>query len=77
MRSPRAAGLETLLAAVAGRDEAAFGTFYDATSARAYALILRITQRAALTEEVMADVYLQVWLQAQRFDAARGNAQAW
>lgn len=76
-QSTDAAGLEALLAAIAGRDEAAFAAFYDATSARAYALILRITQMAALAEEVMSDVYLQVWQQAQRFDAARGNAQAW
>lgn len=70
-------GLDALLAAVAGGDETAFAAFYDATSARAYALILRITRAAALAEEVMSDVYLQVWQQAQRFDAARGNAQAW
>ncbi|MBI5040048.1 MAG: sigma-70 family RNA polymerase sigma factor [Gammaproteobacteria bacterium] len=76
-QSADAAGLEALLAAVADRDEAAFAAFYDATSARAYALILRITQMATLAEEVMSDVYLQVWQQAQRFDAARGNAQAW
>lgn len=71
------AGLEALLAAIAAGDETAFATLYDATSARAYALILRITQVAALAEEVMSDVYLQVWQQAQRFDPARGNAQAW
>lgn len=76
-RPPEETGPEALLAAVAGRDEAAFAAFYDATSSRAYALILRITQSAALAEEVMADVYLQVWQQAQRFDAARGSAQAW
>lgn len=71
------AGLEALLAVIAQRDEAAFARFYDATSARAYGLILRITRVVALAEEVMADVYLQVWQQAQRFDPTRGNALAW
>ena len=69
--------LEALVGAIAQQNEAAFAEFYDATSARAYGLILRITGSTPAAEEVMSDVYLQVWQQAQRFDLNRGNAMAW
>ena len=38
---------------------------------------MRITQQIDIAEEVVGDVYLQVWRQADRFDPARGNALAW
>ena len=40
-------------------------------------LVLRITQKMEIAEEVVSDVYLQVWRQADRFDSTRGNALAW
>ena len=66
-----------LLQAVANNDRAAFAAFYDATTERALSLVLRITQQIDIAEEVVSDVYLQVWRQADRFDPARGNALAW
>lgn len=69
--------LESLLVAIAQKDESAFASFYDATLNRVYGLALRITQRHEFAEEVVCDVYLQVWRQAARFDTLRGNAQAW
>ena len=59
------------------RDQAALAALYDATSARVYGLVLRITQRRTLAEEVLADTYWQVWRQAPRFDAQRGAAITW
>lgn len=69
--------LTPLITAIAQQNENNFAVFYDTTAARAYALILRITQSVPLAEEVMSDAYLQVWQQAQRFDPARGNGWAW
>ena len=69
--------LAELLLAVANKDRLAFAAFYDATAERALSLVLRITQKMEIAEEVMGDVYLQVWRQADRFDPARGNALAW
>lgn len=67
----------SLLARMAARDEAALAQFYDATAARVYALARRITGQPQAAEEVASDVYLQVWRQAQRYDAARGKVIAW
>ena len=40
-------------------------------------LVSRITQNLDIAEEVVSDVYLQVWRQANRFDTLRGNVLAW
>ena len=69
--------LGKLLQAVAQKDRTAFDAFYNATTERVLSLVLRITRQIDIAEEVVSDVYLQVWRQADRFDPARGNALAW
>ena len=69
--------LGELLQAVARKDRTAFEAFYDATTERALSIVLRITQQIDVAEEVVSDVYLQIWRQADRFDPTRGNALAW
>jgi RNA polymerase sigma factor (sigma-70 family) len=66
-----------LLRLVAHQDQAAFARLYDATAARVYGLVLRITGRRDAAEEVSSDAYLQVWQQAQRYDVSRGSPLAW
>lgn len=65
------------IARIARQDERALEALYDATAARVNGLVLRITQRAALAEEVLEDTYWQVWRQAPRFDAERGRPITW
>ncbi|MGI9302590.1 MAG: sigma-70 family RNA polymerase sigma factor [Gammaproteobacteria bacterium] len=69
--------LAALLQSITQRDNEAFRQFYDDTVGRVYALALRITRKPQAAEEVVCDVYLQVWNQASRFDAQRGSALAW
>ncbi len=69
--------LGALLARSARGDESAFAELYDATSARAYGLALRVVRDPAQAEEVCQEAYLEVWRTASRFDAARGSAVAW
>lgn len=69
--------LEPLLKAIAGKDNNAFEAFYDATVRRVYGLAVRITQSQEMAEEVVGDVYLQVWRQASRFDSGRGGVMGW
>ena len=69
--------LRSLLARVAAGEAAALATLYDATAARVYAVALRITRDAGSAEEVVSDVYLQVWKTAARYDVARGPVIAW
>lgn len=74
---PEQQTLVSLLARIARQDETALAEFYDATVARAYALACRITREARGGEEVVLDVYFQVWQQAQRYNSLRGTVLAW
>ncbi len=69
--------LRSLVSAVAAGDAEALGELYDATAGRTYAIALRITRRTDEAEEVVCDVYHQVWRQAGRFDPARGSVPGW
>lgn len=79
--TPETDGQETVLRALLvrlrRRDETALAEFYDATAARVYALAKRIVRQAGIAEEVVSDVYLQIWQQAERYDAARGRVLTW
>jgi RNA polymerase sigma factor (sigma-70 family) len=66
-----------LIARIAAADPAALAEFYDMTAGRVYALALRITAQRTTAEEVVSDVYLQVWRQAGRYDPKRGRALVW
>ena len=66
-----------MLAAIAKGDEQALGALYDATVGRVYGLALRIVRRREAVEEVVEDVFLQVWQQAGRYDIARGKPLTW
>lgn len=69
--------LAALIERIVAHDEQALAALYDATCARVHGLVLRITRRGALAEEVVEDTYWQVWRQAPRFDAERGKCITW
>jgi RNA polymerase sigma factor (sigma-70 family) len=69
--------LAQLLLAIAKADQAALATFYDATVSRVYSVALRIVRLADLAEEVTADVFMQVWREASRYDINRGRVLGW
>ena len=72
-----AARLSDLLRRASHGDEAAFAEFYDATSARAYGLALRVVRNPAHAEEVTQEAFLDAWKSSTRFDPARGSAAGW
>lgn len=65
------------LTAIAQGDEAALAAFYDATLNKVYGLALRITGKQESAEDVVSDVYLQVWREAGRYDTQRGRVITW
>ncbi|HET9530496.1 MAG TPA: sigma-70 family RNA polymerase sigma factor [Blastocatellia bacterium] len=58
-------------------DQSALTTLYDSTSRLVFGLILRILGDRATAEEVLLDVYTQVWRQAALYDRSRGAPLAW
>ena len=69
--------LVRLLAEVAARDRSAFAALYNLTSAKLYGVILRISRRRDLADEVMQEVYVKIWERAADFDPARASPIAW
>lgn len=69
--------LAGLLERVVTRDVEAFSLLYDATVHRVFAAAKRIVGNHETAEEVVSDVYLQVWRDAARYDSARAQVQTW
>ncbi len=66
-----------LIHRIAGGDQIALGTFYDSTSSLVFGLMLRMLTDRATAEEVLLDVYKQVWRQASLYDNSRGTPLGW
>jgi RNA polymerase sigma-70 factor (ECF subfamily) len=66
-----------LIRGVADGDQQALAALYDATSRTIYGLLLRILADASAAEEVLLDVYTQVWHQAASYTRERGTPFAW
>ncbi len=62
---------------IARREEQALGELYDATVGRTYGTALRIVSSPQLAEEVVSDVYFQVWREAHCYDRDRALVQSW
>ena len=66
-----------LIRRVADGDQSALTELYDATSRLVFGLILRVVTDRSSAEEVLLDVYTQVWRQASSYDSKRGAPLAW
>jgi RNA polymerase sigma-70 factor, ECF subfamily len=66
-----------LVARIAGGDQQAMSLLYNGTNRLVFGLILRILGDRGMAEEVLLDVYAQVWRQAERYDTARGAPLGW
>ncbi|MEO8101753.1 MAG: sigma-70 family RNA polymerase sigma factor [Betaproteobacteria bacterium] len=69
--------LRECLQGICRQDQSALGRFYDLTVGRVYGIALRIVRHADMAEEVVSDVYMQVWRDAHRYDDARGKVLGW
>jgi RNA polymerase sigma-70 factor (ECF subfamily) len=58
-------------------DADSLGSLYDESSSVLFSLAVRILNDAADAEEVVLDVYQQIWRKAETFDVARGTVWGW
>lgn len=66
-----------LLARVSLHDRQAFSQLYQLTSAKLFAISLRITQQEKLSEEALQDAFMTVWNRAAQFDPEKAQAITW
>src|SRR5690349_4215550 len=62
---------------VAAGERAALRQLYDATSAKLFAVCLRILSDREESEDVLQEVYVTIWRRADRFDANRAGVITW
>jgi RNA polymerase sigma-70 factor (ECF subfamily) len=66
-----------LIVAVARGDRAALALLYDRFSPVVYAVALRMLGNRADAEDVVQEVFLQVWKRGETFRPDRGSFQCW
>jgi len=68
--------VNALLYRVQKQDKQALQSLYELTSGKLLGLIFRIVKDEPEAEDVLQDVFIKVWLQANQYDG-KGNAWAW
>ena len=67
----------SLLERVVRKDESALSALYDRYSGLVYSEAKRILRDTGAAEEILQDLFHQVWRTAERFDQARGSLAGW
>jgi RNA polymerase sigma-70 factor (ECF subfamily) len=71
------AALAALVQRIVHQDEAALAELYRRLASRVFRQASRVVRDIGTAEEVVEDVFWQVWRQAPRFDSTRGVVLAW
>jgi RNA polymerase sigma-70 factor (ECF subfamily) len=75
--SERSRELSQLLARSGMGDRAAFAALYEKSSPHLFTVILRICRDRAQAEDILQEVYVNVWRAASGFDAAQSQPLTW
>lgn len=75
--SERSIELSQLLARAGLGDRAAFATLYERTSAHLLGVVMRINRDRGQAEDVLQEVFVNVWRAARSFDAAQSQPLTW
>jgi RNA polymerase sigma-70 factor (ECF subfamily) len=67
----------SLLARVVQKDESALAALYDRYSGLVYAEASRVLRDKGAAEEILQDIFYQVWRTAEKFDPQRGSLPGW
>jgi len=67
----------SLLARIGKKDEDALSALYDRYSGLVYSEAKRILRDTGAAEEILQDLFYQVWQTAERFDPAKGSLPGW
>ncbi len=66
-----------LVSAIRSADQGAMAALYDRYSSIVYSVALRVLQDTGAAEDVLQDVFMQLWRNPGAFDASRGHMAAW
>jgi RNA polymerase sigma-70 factor, ECF subfamily len=66
-----------LIQQVAKQDRDAFSQLYDRFSTLVFTLAMRMLKARSDAEDLLQEVFVQVWRQAKNYSAERGSPEAW
>jgi len=66
-----------LIQSIACGERQAFESFYDRFAPLAYTLAMRILQNRSAAEDLVQEIFLQVWQRAATYSQDRGDPQTW
>jgi RNA polymerase sigma-70 factor (ECF subfamily) len=66
-----------LIQQVAKQDREAFSQLYDRCSSLVFSLAMRMLKVRSDAEDLLQEVFVQVWRQAENYSADRGSPEAW
>jgi RNA polymerase sigma-70 factor, ECF subfamily len=77
MASESRASDAALIGRLVQRDESALAVLYDRYAGMISSVLHRILRDNQAVEEILQDIFLQLWNTASHFDASRGSLPAW
>lgn len=83
VRKPEFLGLtqqyneQELILALKARNPQAFGYLYDNYSSSLYSIILQIVQNTAVANDVLQEVFMNIWRRIETYDATKGKLFTW
>jgi RNA polymerase sigma-70 factor (ECF subfamily) len=66
-----------LIARIRAGEQQAMSELYDRYASVVYGIGLRVLQDAAAAEDMLQDIFLQLWRKPDAFDSSRGSLGAW
>lgn len=75
--APKNPDESALIGRIRAGDESAMADLYDRYSGIVYGVALRVLGNTTAAEDVLQEVFLQLWRNPQAFDADRGRLPAW
>lgn len=76
-QAPNVPNDAALIARLRSGDQTAMSDLYDRYAAVVYGVALRVLGDTMAAEDVLQEVFLQLWRQPQRFDTSRGRLAPW
>lgn len=69
--------ISQLITQCANGDRSALTSIYEDEASRLLGLINTIVRNKAVAEDILHDLFVKLWMQADKFDAKDGNGSAW
>lgn len=75
--APSSEQLKAALLSSAQGDKVAFARLYSAISSKLFGVILRIHNNRSVAEEILQEVFINIWNHAADYDPSRAEPMAW